>query len=119
MARRAPTAPTNGHSSRHVPGVYEHVLRKICEMRVHDAIGSDWLVASDDPVATEKWEQEHAERFAAEWESRAGRPVRCQLWLLPRELPPPFDVRYGRRMARVDPDDTITLLPRPVRDDGR
>jgi hypothetical protein len=108
MARRPAPVTTNGHRTHHVPGVYEQVLRKLCDQRVSDAIRPDWLVASDSPEQLAKWEAEYAERMAAELQERAGKPVRVQGWMLPRGLPPPFN-GAGRRLFVVGPDDVISL----------
>ena len=96
----------------HVPGVYESVLRKLCEQRVGDAIGSDYLIASDDPEQLAKWEAEHASRLAALMDARRGRPLRVRSSQLPPKLPPPFENwprGSGQRVFTITPDDTITL----------
>jgi hypothetical protein len=82
-------------------------------MRVNDVIGSDWLVASDDSEAMAKWNAEYDQRFAAEWEERVGKPIRCQGWMLPHGLPPPFEnwprAGAGRRSYTITSDDVISL----------
>ncbi|MGV0081735.1 hypothetical protein ACRUZW_26025 [Mycobacterium colombiense] len=109
MARRPPTATANGHSTQHVPGVYESTLRKLCEQRVEDA--TNWLVASDDPEQMAKWEAEHASRLAALMDERRGQPLRVRSSQLPSNLPPPFEnyPRGGQRVFTITDDDVITL----------
>jgi hypothetical protein len=105
MARRP--ASSNGHSTNRFPGAYAHVLHKLCEQDAHQAISavSNYLLLADDEV--EAWERAKAERAAALRRERIGKPLNCQSYMLPRNLPPPFD--GGRRCFVVYPDDTIAL----------
>jgi hypothetical protein len=124
MPRKPPTVATNGLCTQHVPGGYETVLRKLCELRVGDAIGSGWLIASDDPEQLAKWEAEHESRLAALMDERRGQPLRVRSSQLPPNLPPPFEnwpQGGGQRVYTIGVDDTITLLPialLPRRDGG-
>ncbi len=108
---RNSSVTANGHRSiQGPPGVYEYVLRDLCEQRVGDA--SDWLVASDDPEQLAKWEAEHAIRLAALMDEWRGQPLRVRSHQLPSNLPPPFENwprGGGQRVFTVTPDDSITL----------
>lgn len=119
MARRPPTAPTNGHTTKHIPGVYWQILRQLCEQRVYESMSMCWLLASGDPESLEKWEAEHAERMAAELAERAGKPLRVRSSQLPKGLPPPFEKwprgGGGQRSFIVTADDQITLRTTQLR----
>jgi len=108
MPRRADAVSSNGDKTIHVDGVYQHVLRKLCERDAHAGM-PDYLLLPDDEAAA-AWERELQARIDALMAERDGNPVRVQSYMLPDGLPPPFDPWPGRRRSfLVGPDDSILL----------
>jgi hypothetical protein len=89
--------------------VYASVLQKRCEKDAFS--GSEYLLASDDPVRLAAFEEERRVRTAALVAERDGKPVTACSSELPPNLPAPFDnwPRGRQRSFSVTPDDMIML----------
>ncbi|OBJ86510.1 hypothetical protein A5640_11130 [Mycobacterium asiaticum] len=97
-----------------MPGAYEYVLQRRCELEAEMAMQADLSIPSvlEDDYDEAVWEREKAARVAALMDERRGQPLRVQSWQLPPGLPPPFEHwprGGGRRSFIVTPDDQIEL----------
>lgn len=114
MARKPPSANgiRGGSYRAHYPGAYAQVLDEVCSEQAADP--DAYLQASGDPLDLIEYEEAEAERKAALLRERAGRPVSCRSYQLPRVGSSPFErfPRDGQRSFLVFPNDEIVLQPR-------
>jgi hypothetical protein len=112
MPRIAGGVIADGHNRIHSPGVYEHVLRRVCEQATHES-GAVLSCPNSEQLAV--LQRAHAKRTAAMMEQRRGEPLAVQSWQLPDGLPGALFARWPRRgRARgfwVTPDDFVTVRP--------
>jgi hypothetical protein len=97
------------------PGAYGYVLEHKCAVDAMKA-APDYLTLPDSEV--EAWGRANDERKAALVAERDGQPLRVQSWLLPPDLPAPFDnfpVGGRRGSFVVYPADTIEFVPKEIR----
>jgi hypothetical protein len=80
---------TNGDKTLHVPGVYRHVLRKLCERDALAAAPGYLLLA--DSEAADAWKRELQARIHALMAERNGNRLVAHASHLPDGLPPPFE----------------------------
>lgn len=105
---------TDGPVSIYEPGAYRHVLERKCGQDAEAAAADYLLLETDAELAA--WHEANAERKATLMAERNGKPITVQAYMLPQGLHAPFE-RWSRpqRSFRVDPADTITLIPREAR----
>ena len=106
MGRRPPEVTGNGHSSIPWPGVYQHVLQRVCE----EQAGDHYAALTDCDLA--QVERENAAAVAACVRERSGEPVHGLSHHLPDGMSPPFHQPFPGFGISVTPDDRVTRRPR-------
>jgi hypothetical protein len=101
-------AKGDGHRTIRRRGAYKHVLKGICE-RDAMAAATSYLLLDDAQIPA--WNEANAQRKAALMRERSGEDLSAPSYMLPPNLPAPFDnwPRGCQRSFSVTPDDTITL----------
>jgi hypothetical protein len=105
---RARAGTSNGHNTIRRRGAYRHVLGIVCE-RDASAAADNYLLLDVSQIPA--WEKANAQRMAALMRERSGEELSAQSYMLPPNLPIPFDnwPRGCQRSFSVTCDDVITL----------
>jgi hypothetical protein len=94
------------------PGVYEQVLRKVCEQATYES-GAVLNCPNSEQLAV--LQRAHAKRTAAMMNRRRGERLAVPSHQLPHGLPGALVARFPRggrqRLFWVTPDDYVTLRP--------
>jgi hypothetical protein len=105
---RTRNSTANGHNTIRRRGAYRHVVKEICE-RDAMAAADNYLLLDESQIPA--WEKANAQRMTALMRERSGEDLSAQSYMLPPDLPVPFDnwPRGCQRSFSVTCDDVIAL----------